>query len=359
MWPFSRNRDRADIRAEGGGLSATEITVEALQREARGQTVDSAALALAEGCIGLWSRALASATVQPASMALAPVLPPILALAGRMLATRGNAIFLIEIRSGRAMLHPAAGWDPRGGYRPESRRYRPTMSGPDGTRTVTVHGDAVLHFAVNATEAEHWRGRGPLWRSRATANLAAEIERQATKEAKINPLRVLQADMPRGENAGERRQQTDERLKAGGVLVLPGLDMRGASAGERRAQQVLSIGPKPETAFEAMRARVMDDVCAAFGASPALFNPAGDGSGQREAWRRFWAGTVEPLGRLVEAELRAKLDPRARLSFAAMRASDEDGRSRAVSRRAAAFKTFMEAGIEREEALRLAGLEAD
>ena len=60
---------------------------------------------------------------------------------------------------------------------------------------------------------------------------------------------------------------------------------------------------------------------------------------------------------MMEAELRAKLDPEARISFPALRASDEDGRSRAVARRANALKTFLEAGLDREAALRLAGLE--
>ena len=100
------------------------------------------------------------------------------------------------------------------------------------------------------------------------------------------------------------------------------------------------------------------DIAAAFGVPPSLFNPAGDGSGQRESWRRFWAGTVAPIGSLLEAELRAKLDPEARISFPAFRGqSDEDGRSRAVARRATALKTFLEAGLDREAALRLAGLE--
>ena len=67
-----------------------------------------------------------------------------------------------------------------------------------------------------------------------------------------------------------------------------------------------------------------------------MFAPRGDGAGQREAWRRFWAGTVAPIGELLEAELRAKLAPEASVSFPALRASVEDGRSRAVARRATA-----------------------
>ena len=33
-----------------------------------------------------------------------------------------------------------------------------------------------------------------------------------------------------------------------------------------------------------------------------------DGTGQREAWRRFLHGSVSPVARIVQGELRAKLD---------------------------------------------------
>ena len=303
-------------------------------------------LGLAEACIALWSRALASATVEPASMALSGLSAPVLALAGRMLATRGNAVFLIEVRGSGVVLHPAAGWDPRGGFRPESRRYRLTMSGPDGTATRNVHGDGVLHFAVNQTESEWWRGRGPLWRSRATANLAAAIERNMTGETAFRPLRLIKQDgvIPSG-NTDKTMNALRERVKSGGVGFFP-YDFTGP----------VNVGADPSVVMEALRSNAGNDICSAFGCWPTLFSPAGDGSGQREAWRRFWAGTVTPLGRIVETELRRKLDPSARLSFDALRASDEDGRSRAISRRANAAKIFADMGFERAEALRLAGI---
>ena len=345
MWPFSRNRVRAQAE---GGLSATEVAIEALGREAGGEAVTPASLAVAEACIGLWERALSAATVRPASLALRGVSPACLALAGRMLALQGNAVFLVEVESGGVVLHPAAGWDPRGGYRPESRRYYLTMSGPDSTTTRLVHADAVLHFKVNATAAEWWRGQSPLRRSRATASLAAEVEGQLRGEMKFPPSRIIRPNDTRiagydPENVEPFRQ----RVEKGGVGLAPyGLE-----------GEPLKVRAEPVAVMEALRSQVGHDICAAFGISPALFNPAGDGSGQRESWRRFWAGTAEPLGRMVEGELRAKLDPRAAVAFEALRASDEDGRSRAISRRAAAFKTFMDAGIGRAEALRLAGIE--
>ena len=111
-------------------------------------------------------------------------------------------------------------------------------------------------------------------------------------------------------------------IGAGGVVVTglgqssPGQEQVPSS---RFAPQ--KIGPAPEAAYEELRQHVGQDIASAFGISPSLFSPAGDGSGQREAWRRFWAGTIQPIGELLEAEIRAKLDPEARISFPALRAS--------------------------------------
>ena len=170
----------------------------------------------------------------------------------------------------------------------------------------------------------------------------------------------------------------EQIAKIGKMIGAGGVTVTGLGQASPGQEQVPSsrfapqkIGPAPEAAYEELRQHVGQDIAAAFGISPSLFSPAGDGSGQREAWRRFWAGTIAPIGSLLEAEIRAKLDPEARISFPALRASDEDGRSRAVARRATAFKTFLDAGqlqslvslkagiLQRDEALQLAGLSCE
>ncbi len=70
----------------------------------------------------------------------------------------------------------------------------------------------------------------------------------------------------------------------------------------------------------------------------------------------FWLGTVAPLARMIEAECREKLDLGVSIGLDALRAADEDGRSRAVARRAQAFKVLVETGLDRDEARRIAGL---
>ena len=64
------------------------------------------------------------------------------------------------------------------------------------------------------------------------------------------------------------------------------------------------------------------------------------GPAQREAWRRLLFSTIAPLGRIVENELRVKLDtPDLRLTWNELRASDLAGRARA-------FQSMVNGGIE-------------
>ena len=69
----------------------------------------------------------------------------------------------------------------------------------------------------------------------------------------------------------------------------------------------------------------------------------------REAWRLALFGVLSPLGRLVEADLRAKLGGEVSLSWQELRASDLSGRARA-------FQSMVGAGMEVERAAGLAGL---
>ena len=77
---------------------------------------------------------------------------------------------------------------------------------------------------------------------------------------------------------------------------------------------------------------------------------AGDAAGQRESWRRFLHGSVQPLAELLAVELADKLAvPGLRLGFDALFASDLSGRARA-------FGSLVQGGMEADRAARLAGL---
>ena len=110
------------------------------------------------------------------------------------------------------------------------------------------------------------------------------------------------------------------------------------------------IGPNPPASLATLRSQSGAQVLAACGVPIELFDGSGSGTGQREAWRRFLHGSVSPLGELVAEELAVKLDtPELKLGFDRLYASDLMGRARS-------FGSLVKAGMEKNRAAGLAGL---
>ena len=79
-----------------------------------------------------------------------------------------------------------------------------------------------------------------------------------------------------------------------------------------------------------------------------MFNDA-DGTNQRESLRRYLTTVVQPLSRLLEAELRQKLEADVGLSFDGLYAHDLQGR-------ATAFSKLIAGGLPVQDALVTSGL---
>ena len=90
------------------------------------------------------------------------------------------------------------------------------------------------------------------------------------------------------------------------------------------------------------------EIYAACGLNAALWG-GGGAAGTREAWRLCLFGVLSPLGRLVEAELRDKLEDSVTLSWQELRASDLSGRARA-------FQSMVGGGMDVGKAISVAGL---
>ena len=356
MWPFE-NRNRLDPPDDsqrppdedgGGEQSYTDRAIEDLvNRASRG--AGYGALAVVEIAAGLWERTMASATVEPVNGALAGLTPGLLAMIGRGLALRGNLVCRIRVEGTAVKLDPASDYDIQGaGPDSDDWLYRLSLPGPSDTVTVLLPAASVLHFRCGVAESQPWRGVPPLMQSRTTAGLAGKVESALTGEVSIPVGRLAIAT---GKTATFL-----SFLKRGGFYLSGEVASRGLPQEPSARVTPQRYGPQVDAGTQSLRGDVVRDILGVFGVPPALFAERGDGAGQREAWRRFWLGTVQPLALLVQAECKAKLDPSCVVTLDALRAADEDGRSRAVSRRAAAFKTLVDTGMERAEARRLAGL---
>ena len=123
----------------------------------------------------------------------------------------------------------------------------------------------------------------------------------------------------------------------------------GPSAAPQMDWKPNRLGANPPASLAMLRSDSGQAVLAACGCSADLFMP-GDASGQRESWRRFLHGSVQPLGDLLAGELAVKLDePGLALDFNRLFASDLSGRARA-------YGSLVKGGMDADRAARLAGL---
>ena len=110
------------------------------------------------------------------------------------------------------------------------------------------------------------------------------------------------------------------------------------------------LGANPPQVLAELRADLSRAILAAAGIPATLASDAtGDGTSQREAWRRWLHGTLSPFSLGISDELTAKMGQQFSMDFSTMFASDLNGRARA-------FQSMVKAGMALEESAALAGL---
>ena len=336
-WPFKiENRE-----------SATDAIVTALIAQAGGSSAPPSAgdLAAVEAAAGLWSRAFASATVNPSTSALTP---GILAAIGRGLAVHGDILFAIDVQEG-LMLTQASTWEVRGGTRPETWTYIAEFPVPGAVRKRTLRADAVVHLRYATRPSAPWEGVSPLGMASETQALAGWLEKRLAEEASTataymlalpeakSSVESLKADLKKG---GGRLHIVDTTASAWGD---------GKESAPRRDWESSRLGASPPEALGKLRADVKDDIFGAYGIPSSIH---GTGGSARESYRQFLASTILPLAKMVLEELALKLDiPNLALDFSELRAADIATRARAR-----AYKQLVDAGMEKAEAQALAGL---
>ena len=341
--PWSRREDD-DLERRAATYEAA--IVEALIAGARG-TGDGGKVAAQEIASGLWARAFASATVEPANMATQALTPSTLAMIGRRLVDPGEIVLLIDVDQSGATLTPVHTFDLTGGL---TWTYEIELAGPTVQTRLTVPAERVVHLRYGATPGEPWKGCGPFGAASTSVDLAGGLETALNQEVR-GPRGSL---IPTPAGKSDRLQEDIRGLKGNLTLVETTAgnwdqDTRGAP---RQDWEPRRIGANPPPVLEALREGVAGHLLAAAGVPVSILSQ-GDGTAKREGWRQFLHGTIEPVGRLIAEELADKLDtPGLTFAFNSLFASDLSGRARA-------FQSMVNGGMDVEKAAALAGLLSD
>ena len=347
IWPF---------RAEHRDASATDAIIDALVSQASGASVPPIveALGAVEIAAGLWGRSLASATIEPSTVATRALTPSVLAAMGRGLAVRGEAVFAIQVIPQYGVdpveLIEASAWKVSGGTRPESWRYAVELPTPQGVVKRSLPAESVLHVRYATKPRAPWAGVSPLGMADETRALAGWIERRLAEETSTATAYVL--PLPDG-GPGDSFTALRNGLAAGrGKLHLFETTAKGWGAGEGAAPRddyaVKRLGANPPDGLRSLRSDLRADILGIYGVPSSIH---GTGGSARESYRQMLGSTIAPLANLIVEELAVKLDtPTLTFTFESLKAADITGRARA-------FKSLVDAGMDKAKAAVVTGLE--
>ena len=347
-WPWAADTEH---RADQDLTNYTDQVIGRMLSDSEGSRIRPDAIAAVETCLGLYESVFASAVVEPMDQRTASITPAILGLAGRELGRTGNALFRFDIQRGRNLeLIPVTSFLIQGAPHPSEWRYSVNLSGPSEIRTQhDVPSEGIVHFRLRTSADAAWRGRSPISIASGTSKLAAKIEAALVSEQAFRPARLVYSDL-----VSDNLHTLIQDVRRGGLAFVGGNDDQAGPTPSTRNPHV--IQPDPAEAEVSLRTETAQSVLSMFGIPSSLFQGSGD-SDARESWRRFVLGTMAPMLRVCESELRLKMDrPELTLSLESLRAGDAQGRARATAARALATKNLVASGMSISDARAAAGI---
>lgn len=334
-------RQKTEQRASASGFTA-EIMA-ARESYISGRSGIGELTATVQGAISLWEGGLSLADVDGTDLLTRHVM----ALVGRSLALRGEAVFLIRERG----LIPCADWDlsTRDGI---PRAYRVSVSEAGGGRTEIALAAEVLHIRIGADPVAPWLGQAPLRRSSLTAGLLQAIETSLAEVYEQAPLGSQIVPFPESPDTDLEKLGRDFRARRGRVLLRESVNVTAAGGPapnqDWRPQDVtpdLSRAMTRESLDAARHA-----IHGAFGVLPSLFDKQAQGPLVREAQRHLAAWTLQPIATLIAEEASTKLGQDVLIDvMRPVQAFDAGGRARALNGIIEALARANEGGVSPSE----------
>lgn len=322
MWPFSK-KPKLERRAQSG---FTADVMAARESYISGRRGIGELTGTVQSCVSLWENAFAIAQVEGTDL----LRPRELALLGRSLALRGEAIFFIR-EDGRLL--PASDWDftTRDAI---PRAYRLSIAETGGARSITALAPEVLHFVVGADVVAPYNGQAPLRRANLTASLLHALESALTEVYEFGPLGSQIVPFPENPSVDNEQLSRGFRGRRGSVLLRESVNVTAAGGATPQTDwQPRSVTPDLRNAMTAESlASARDAVATAFGVLPGLFSPQTTGPLVREAQRHLVQFTLQPMAEVLGQEVSHKLGDKVSLDLVSpLQAFDQGGRARAFA----------------------------
>ncbi|WP_306111331.1 MULTISPECIES: phage portal protein [unclassified Roseovarius] len=301
-----------------------------------------------QSCVTLWEGGFALADIEGTPL----LTRQHMAMAGRALALRGEALFLIR-DTGQVV--PCADWDLRT-QDGVPRAYRVSVSEAGGGRTETALAAEVLHFRTGVDGVVPWAGSAPLKRAQLTAGWLQAIETALGEVYENAPLGSQIVPFPESTDTDMQKLGSEFRGKRGRVLIRESVNV--ASAGGPAPQQDWRAADVSPDLSKAMTRESLDaarnSILNIFGVLPGLVSSAATGPMVREAQRHLASWVLQPMAALMAEEATAKLGTEVKIdTLRPLQAFDAGGRARAAVGVIQALAQAKEAGVDPETALKL------
>lgn len=333
-WPFGNKMEK---RAAASGFTAEIIA--ARESYISGRRGLAELTATAQSCVSLWEGAFALADVSGTDM----IDRRSLALIGRSVALRGEAVFVIR----ETGLVPCSDWDlrTRDG---KPTAYRVSISEAGGGRTETALAGEVLHVRIGCDASAPYYGTAPLKRASLTAGMLNAVESALAEVFENAPLGSQIVPMPEQPDTDNTNLGSSFKGQRGRVLLRESVAVSAAGGPVPATDwRPSSVSPDLEKSMtrETLEA-AREAVCGAFGVLPALFASNAQGPLVREAQRHLAQWTLQAIAVLVAEEATTKLGGEVSIDLLRpVQAFDVGGRARALSTIVQALSQAKEAGL--------------
>lgn len=340
MLNWFKRTPKVEKRSAASGFTAEIIA--ARESYISGRRGIAELTATAQSCISLWENGFAMADVSGTDM----LTRRDMALIGRSLGLRGEAVFLIR-ESG---LVPCSDWDltTRNG---KPTAYRVSVSEAGGGRTETALAGEVLHLRVGCDPAAPYYGQAPLKRASLTAGLLQAVESALVEVFENAPIGSQIVPFPETPETDMIAIGRSFRGQRGRVLLRESVAV-SAAGGPQPASDWKPQNVTPDLE-KAMTRETLDAsrsaIATVFGVLPTMLGPEAQGPAIREGQRHLAQWTLQPIGELLAEEAKAKLGETVQIDvMRPLQAFDAGGSARALVGLVEAMSRAKEAGLPPE-----------